>query len=112
MSHTHILLLTGIPLAMAPGSFMSLHRLLNSETSEESKNCVSVHDMRWSCCRKGEKASGCTFKCCCGKIWGNGPGCILIKHPDPNAAEAMNEYEVFKKEHDLVDIEDASEEEE
>lgn len=117
-----ILLYLGIPMALAPGSFCAMHRLLNRESGEESQ--CSIHDMRWSCCRlirwqlilishnttcylsfrKGEKSSGCTFKCTCGQIWGNSQPCILIKHPDPNAAKAMKEYEVFKKEHSLIDF--------
>lgn len=96
--------LAGLPMVLAPGAICSTHRLLNSESQEEGGLCVKIHDMRWSCCRKGEKSTGCTFKCTCGLIWGNSPPCILIKHPDPNAAKAMSEYEVFKKEHTLVDI--------
>ncbi|XP_059094666.1 uncharacterized protein LOC131889555 isoform X1 [Tigriopus californicus] len=96
--------LAGLPMVLAPGAVCSTHRLLNSESQEEGGLCVKIHDMRWSCCRKGEKSTGCTFKCSCGLIWGNSPPCILIKHPDPNAAKAMSEYEVFKKEHTLVDI--------
>ena len=29
----------------------------------------------------------------------------MIKHPDPNAAEALDQYEVFKREHALADLE-------
>ena len=62
--------------------------------------------MRWDCCRKGEKSTGCTFLCDnCDQVWGNPHPCVLIKHPDPNAAKAMDEYEVYKKEHVLAAME-------
>ena len=48
--------------------------------------------------------SGCTFVCVCGVVWGNGPPCIMIKHPDTNAAKSLHEYEVYKKKHSLVNI--------
>ena len=98
--------LIGLPAVMAPGTFCAGHRLLNSERQEDNGLCLKINDMRWDCCRKGELSSGCTFKCCCGALWGNPPPCVLIRHPDPNAGEAMDGYEVFKKDHTLTEIDD------
>ena len=96
--------LSAMPFVLAPGGICAAHRFLNKEAGEDAI-CFHINDMRWDCCRKGEKTQGCTVLCDhCDKVWGNGPPCVLIKHPDPNAAEAMDKYEVFKRKHALVDM--------
>ena len=62
--------------------------------------------MRWDCCNMPElKEGGCTDLCdYCDKPWGSSPPCLMIRHPDINMQKDMEGYEVYIKEHDLVDI--------
>ena len=70
------------------------------------KNPSYSQDMRWRCCGAQELSpGGCTDLCdLCGAVWGKGPPCVLIRHPDSNLQQGMAGYEVHVKTHELVDM--------
>ncbi|XP_023345132.1 uncharacterized protein LOC111714292 [Eurytemora carolleeae] len=98
--------LIALPVFVTPGSMLAGHRFFNTpSTSPPPCGPVRINDMRWSCCKGPEiGGEGCTPLCdLCDSEWGSGAPCVLIRNPDRGLQGQMENYEVFIKNHDLVE---------
>ena len=77
-------------------------RYLSKPQHADGATCLS-HQCR--ICKSSDPENGCAFFCDhCDGEWGAAKGCVLIRHPDLNAARKMGQYSVHIKEHNLQEV--------